>query len=179
MEEGGKRDGGREGKGMEGGREKGWREKGWRERGWREGGKGDGEREGKREGEREGRGMEGGRDKGVRDGGRDMGVRDGGWNHPRHVGLLSCSAFHVLIVPPFHALVVPSFCRCRGTSLSRVGICSCLFCGVRVVWAVGFVSNGHRVEVGVGMAVVVGVYNNEQEDNKDLNVSGISSYCCL
>ena len=89
------------------------------------------------------------------------------------------------LCPPSMCLSCPpsmssSFSRCcRGTSLSRVGICSCLFCGVRVVWVVGFVSNGHRVEVGVGMAVVVGVYNNEQEDNKDLNVSGISSYRCL
>ena len=50
---------------------------------------------------------------------------------------------------------------CHRTSLSCVGIHSCSFWGVRIVWAVGFVGNGRCVEVGVGMAVVVGVYNNE------------------
>ena len=51
---------------------------------------------------------------------------------------------------------------CRRTSLSRVGVRSCSFWGVRIDWAVGLVGNGHRVEVGVRMAVVVVVYDDER-----------------
>ena len=46
--------------------------------------------------------------------------------------------------------------------VSHVGIRSCSFWGVRIVWAVGFVGNGRHVEVGVGMAVVVGVYDDKR-----------------
>ena len=106
------------------------------------------------------------------EGGKRDGGRDGGWNHPHCVGSSSCSPFHFLVVPPFHALIVPSFrvlivwllhivVICRRTLLSHMGIHSCSFWGVGIVWAVGFVGNGHRVEVGVGMAVVVGVYDDE------------------
>ena len=76
-----------------------------------------------------------------------------------------CAPFRALVMPPFrvlvvwssHVIVIWSSHIVVACGRPFVFILGCLHC-----WAVGFVGNGRRVEVGVGMAVVVWVYDNER-----------------